>query len=248
MKNRSAAVAAVAIGMAMGMASCSIGSGNGNEGTGVFTAEDIDGFSPMGGRFSYGDTISIFAEQAWLTSWPDAAMTVFEPAACLTYLTSSEMLLESDGSESSADALAFIEGMLTDGSVETEELGAVYVKARVFPSALEADGFVSGLETSVDPCVNGYTYSSNAIDWSVGSIGISQASLTGVGPVLVLDERNLTAADDSGMQTEQSFNHYTHYVYSQGNVVFIASYVFSTGSTSDDDAAELIGQFIEHLG
>ena len=86
---------AMVLGAALLAASCAAR----GDGSGLYGAGDIDTFWPGDGTYFYREPISIDAGLAWESSWPDSTATTFEPLACLTYLTSSEMLLASDESE-----------------------------------------------------------------------------------------------------------------------------------------------------
>lgn len=216
------------------------------ESPGSYTAEDIGGFQPADGMFTYSDPIAIGAGEAWQTSWPDMTASEFDPPECLAFLAASETLLASDESETAEDGLAFLQGALPDQGVDPEAYEAVYIKMRTLSSESAASDYVNNFEAMAGPCASGYSYTSEDLVWSVGSVTVSTTALDGAGDILVIDERSL-GVEVSG-ELVDSFEHYTHYVYSHGNALIIASYLIANGSASNEDAADLIGQFIDYLG
>lgn len=241
MKARTSAVGAVVLGFLAMASACS---NTGGEDERVYSATDIEGFEPESQAFTYQEVSSLSAGEAWEKGWPDPSTADMQPAECLMYLTSSELLLETDESETADDTTVFISGFLADETTNVE--GAVYVKARVFSSASSARDMVSGLRSAAVTCANGYSYVFGDFAWTADSVSASDIDLSGAENLIKIEETGVSYNVES--EPTQYIDAYTHYIHHQGNVVFIASYAFTGGSVSDADAAELIRQFIAHLG
>jgi hypothetical protein len=244
MKACATVTAVMALGLATAMAGCS---DEGDQDNRVYSISDIEGFRPEIQGLEYEDPFSQTAGEAWESGWPDDLTISFEPAECRTYETSSRFfLLETDESQTADDSIVRISGSLADDSLGTDVY--VFMHMRVFSSPSSAGVFMSGLQSSAALCANGYNEQSPTLIYTVDSIDVSEVDLPGVGNVLVHDERNWSGGRVDEPESLPIFDHVTRYVYIQGNVVFIASYSFNGSVVTEDDATELIGQFIEHLG
>ncbi|MBN2177221.1 MAG: hypothetical protein JW722_06140 [Demequinaceae bacterium] len=248
MKARTTITVAAVLGLAAALVSCSDGGGAKDDRT--FAFEDIEGFLPDADRFFYYDLWNASAGDAWAAGWPDPADEVVEPVECVVYIASVESVLESDESETASDEISFFRGAIAEAVLGDEGFAAVYVRIRRMDSPASADQFLADLRESATPCVDGYSYTYESVGYSLtsDSISISTADLPKADGVLKLDERNWAYEIIDDPESSGVFDHYTHYAVARGNLVFIASYAFDGGTVTDDDAAELIGQFIEHLG
>ena len=241
MRTRKPVVAVAVLGfLAMGSA-CSSTDGDDER---VYSVADVESFQPESLTYNYETAFSLSAGEAWQEGWPDELKAVMQPPECLSYLTSIEMLLETDDSETAYDSTVFISGYLSDELSGAD--GAVYVKARVFSSPAAARAFLSGLRTSAVSCATGYTYTLEGLTWTVGSIDVSDVDLAGAKDLVRIEEGNVSYGVDG--EAPALLDTYTHYIHVQGNVAFIASYAFAGGSVFEADAADLIRQFIDHLG
>ncbi len=252
MKTHASVVAVVVFGFLAAISGCSDADASGDERENSFAGEysfsDVENFLPEGGSISWLDTISMTAGEAWGIGWPDEQTTHFEPAVCQTYLTSVEMLLETDGSTSATDEIHVIFGEIGSAGLGDEVPISVYAKIRVFDSSSSASQFLNGLRSSASSCAGGYTYDSSGLLWATREIGVSDMDLSGIDNVLVADERDVSAESAEDLEEAGHYDHYTHYAFARGNIAFIASFGFSGSYVSDADAAELIGQFIEYIG
>lgn len=240
---KTAGVVAGAMVLALAFSSCSNADGGGE-----YSLSDLSGFSPDEGTFTWSDAWTQQAGDAWQTNWPDSAEMLFDPPECLDYTAAVEIMLASDESATAGDGLAFFQGVTSDPDTSEDGFVGVLGKMRVFSSESAADDFVQGLRSMAMSCSGGYslTFTEDGMTASVDSVAVSTAGLDGVGEVLVIDERSWTLEAD--VVVIDYYPHYTHYVYSQGNAVIVASYFVAGGTASNDDAADLIGQFIDHLG
>jgi len=242
-------VAGVAVAAVAGTIGVVLATGSGDSGSGevpdiAYAADDVAGWLPVvAGYYFYEPTI-LTAGDAYAQGWPDQATTPFDPPECLEYVAAVEAVLASDDSETADDSLAFLFGSVQSDEADLDAFTGAYVKTRTFPSSSAAQDYVDLLESKAELCADGYGYTlPEGLAWTVDSVTASTTTLGGAS-VLVVDELNLhlETTDDY-----EGYPHYTHYAYVQENVALVASFVVTTETAPDQDAATLIGLFIDFL-